>query len=213
MAPRLGNNPTVGVSTEAWTEVAERVVVDEAGKDGRLTRAGAHRIGQRLGGERLWADNVHGFFDDTGQKSVSARKLIGLLATDFESSAREAAGPDGRLSLIDARRLPDRFQPDFLYLRGKGPVDPPVRTHEQLVADVRQAVLAAVDGGTAVQLPMPPWQVRGVRPLIEHLPHPASATHFRAFIADNVIYVARGANRPTPLVGWYRIGPVPPAAG
>lgn len=126
------------------------------------------------------------FFSRTGQKTVGVEKLIREIRADAVATANEIAGPNQRLSLLEARLLPDRFREDFFYLRGKGL---PKRVEP---ADIRSwaeaQVKAALDQESAVRLPAPPWQVRGQRPLIDYLPHPASHTHARVYVAHNELY-------------------------
>lgn len=74
---------------------------------------------------------------------------------------------------------------------------------------MRDVVLRAFDNGTAKKLSGPPAVVKGRRELIEVFPHEPSETNLRTWVADGRIYVSRAANRPTPLVGWYALGPLP----
>jgi hypothetical protein len=74
---------------------------------------------------------------------------------------------------------------------------------------VRDAVLRAFDNETARKLPAPPSIVKGRQEFMPQLQHAPSQTHLRTWVAAGRLYVARGANRPTPLVGWYDVGPVP----
>lgn len=210
MVSPLGRNPTVAQATEAYETFARGVIDEAAARDKRLSRSEAHRIKERLDGGRFISEEAVDYLYDRGQQTVAASKLVSDLTAAFEAAAASAAGPGGRLSLNDASKLPARFRADFLYLRGQGPIDPPSRTREQLVTLVRGIVLNAFDEGTAIKLSMPPRVVRGRKELFEHLAHPASNTALTAYIANNQIYVSRSASHPTPLVGWYKVGPVPP---
>lgn len=185
------------------------VLRDAAGADGRLTRAEAARIAERADPEWIVADNAVSYLEKTGQKTVSAEKLIGKVHDYVLAKAEAVAGPNQKLSLLEARSLPADLQAEFFYLRGKGlpervsPVD--------LAEGVRAIVQQALDSESMTRLPAPPWQVMGKRPIIEHLPHPATSTHARVYVAEDQIYVSRAApaGPGVPLVGWYHAGEVP----
>lgn len=184
------------------------VLRDAAGKDGRLSRSEAGRVDDRGDPDWLVANNAADFFERTGQKTVSVEKLIRVIHEDAAGEASAVAGPNQRLSLIEARDLPERFRADFFYLRGKGlpaRVDP---------SDVRawavQQVEAALDQESATRLAGPPWQVRGQRP-IGIVEHPATHTRARIYMARDQLYFSRSApaGPGVSLVGWYHVGPVP----
>ncbi len=208
MPPILPNTPTPKAFADAWAKKLEEVLKEGAGKDGRLSITEARRIAERADGGRLFSDNAVAWLNAKGQNSVSVGKLVGEARAYAEAQGRAVAGKDGRISYADAQKLRKDLQDDFLYLRGKI-VDAPQRTPEQLHADVRDMALRAFDNGTAVKLSGPPAVVKGRRELVEYLPHAPSNTILRAWVADGRVYVSRAANRPTPLVGWYDLGPLP----
>lgn len=208
MPPILPTTPSPTTFATGWTRKFEEVVKTAAGRDGRLSITEAKRIAERTDGGRLFSDNAVGYLNAHRQQSVSAQKLIDAGRAYATSQGNKVAGPDGRISYADAARMRPDLRDDFLYLRGKI-VDGPQRTTAQLQADVRDVVLRAFDNGTAKKLSAPPAVVRGRNELISHLPHEPSVTNLRTWVADGRIYVSRAANRPTPLVGWYDVGPVP----
>lgn len=209
MPPILPTTPSPRTFTDAWTRKFEEVIRAAAGKDGRLSVSEALRIAERLDGGRLFSDNAVNYLRATGQKTVSANKLIAVASAYTERSAISAAGSDGRLSYPDAKtKLQPDLRDDFLYLRGKI-VDPPQPTPAQLQRDVRDSVLRAFDNGTAKKLSGPPAIVKGRQQMLPDLRHEPSETTLRTWIADGRVYVSRAANRPTDLVGWYDVGPVP----
>lgn len=207
---RLGPNPTVADAAQAYRALAAEVIGVAAGKDQRLSRSEAHRIAERLDGGRHLSVEAVDYLYSNDQKTVAAGKLIDALVGGFTAAAESVAGSGGRVSLPEGRQLPVKYRADFLYLRGHGPADPPERTREELIAVVKAAALEAIDSGAAMKLAMPPKVVKGRKPLFEQVPHPASNTRISAYIANNQIYLSRSANFPTPLVGWYKVGPVPP---
>lgn len=210
MTTLRGKTPTPAELASAHKDRFSTVLRGAAGADGRITKSEAKKIRDRADPEWLVADNAVDFLEASGQQTVSAEKLIGVVHEALTASAAEAAGPNQRLSLVEARALPANLQAEFFYLRGKGlpdRVDP---------ADVRSwaesAVKAALDAESGRRLSRPPWQVRGKRPVVEHIPHPATSTHARAYVADDQLYFSRAApaGGGTHLVGWYHVGPVPP---
>ena len=69
--------------------------------------------------------------------------------------------------------------------------------------------LAALDGESATRLSRAPSAVRGRRPYIENVPHAASNTRALVYVANRTVYISRASPVPSPLVGWYRVGPLP----
>lgn len=210
MTTLTGITPTPAQLADAHRDAFADELRAAAGADGRLSKSEAKRIADRAAPGWLAADNAASFFEETGQKTVSIEKLIGVIHADVRAEASAVAGPNQRLSLVEARALPADLQADFFYLRGKGL---PERVEP---ADVKAwaegKVKAALDDESATRLPAPPWQVMGKRPIIEHLPHPASHTHARVYVADDELYFSRAApaGPGVPLVGWYHVGGLPP---
>ncbi len=208
MPPILPTTPSAKAFADAWTKKLEEVAKEAAGKDGRLSITEARRIAERFDGGRFFSDNAVAYLNAKGQKTMSVAVLVKGARAYAEAQGAAVAGKDGRISYADAKGLRADLQDDFLYLRGKI-ADGPQRTPQQLQADVRDTVLRAFDNGTAVKLSGPPAVVKGRKELIEYLPHAPSNTVLRAWVADGRIYASRAANRPTPLVGWYDLGPLP----
>lgn len=184
---------------------------EAAGADGRLTRNEAARIAEREDDAWILADNATNYLAITGQKTVSATKLLRKIGEYAEREASDVAGPNQRLSLVEARSLPDDLQAEFFYLRGKGLPD---RVEPQTLKEgVHQMVVDALDAESMTRLDQPPWQVRGERPLIESIPHPSSHTRAIVYLADDQIYLSRAApsGPGQSLVGWYHVGELPDA--
>jgi hypothetical protein len=90
-------------------------VRDAAGKDARLSANEASKVAEPF------KDNAENFLKATGQKSVSVEKLISSGYKYAFALADKAAGPDGRVSLADAEKLPADLKTDYLKLRGRLP--------------------------------------------------------------------------------------------
>jgi hypothetical protein len=118
--------PTPAQAAAAYKEVFAPVLQEAGGKDGRISRAGAAAIAARDDAGKLVADNVTDHLDRTGQKTVSARKLIGVLTAAVEADVAQAAGPNQRLSLVELRNLPANLKDDLLHLRGKDTLATPL---------------------------------------------------------------------------------------
>ena len=206
-----GKTPTPAQFAKAIKDQYADAIRDAAGKDGRISRNEAKKIAERSDPSWTVSDNIQNYLRITGQKSVSAEKMIRELAEYAEQRAAQVAGSNQRLSLIEARSLPQDLQAEFFYLRGKGLPDRV--TPQQLSEVVWRLVEAALDDETLIKLLGPPWQVMGKRPLIEDLPHPASKTRAIVYVVDDEIYVSRAASTGggVDLVGWYSAGTVPAA--
>ena len=204
--PILGRAPTVSATRDAFEAWFAPIVREAAGRDGRLSVATAHRIAERRDNGRLASDNAVRVIEDSGQKTMSAEKLIGIEVRRLEDAAVAVAGPNQRVSLLEIRRLPRDLQDDILHLRGKRPVEPAPRTMAEIQAAVTAQVTAALDAGRATQLRGVPFGVRGGRPIVENIPHPGSNTRAIAYLVDRTIYISRASPVPSPLVGWYRVG-------
>ena len=212
--PDLPNTPSPTTFADAWALRFEEAVRLAAGRDERLSRSEAYRLGELDGWEALFADDARAVLFPTGQETMSVSKLVEIGRERALKSAKSAAGSDGRLSLPDGEnKLYKRLRKDFLWLRGKLPI-PPSRTREELAAIAEPLVLEAIDAGTAVKLPGPPPYAAGRKPIIERLEHPASNTWGDVFLVEGRIYWSRAASAgpSAALVGWYDIGPMPPPA-
>lgn len=209
MTTLTGTTPSPSQFAQAVRDRFGDVIRQAAGADGRLTRNEAEKIAQRDDAGWIVSDNAVNFLKFTGQKTVSAEKLVDKVTEYAEDRAAQVAGPNQRLSLVEARALPADLQAEFFYLRGKGLPD---RVEPaDLAAAVHNLVLDALDNESATRLSSPPWQVMGEDPIIESLPHPASHTRAIVYVADNEIYFSRAApaGPGQSLVGWYHVGPVP----
>lgn len=207
---RLRSAPSPERFTDAWSEQFREVVTEAAGRDGRLTRAAAHRIAERRDGGQVFSDTAVDYLYTTNKRSVGVERLLGDVQPGVLASARDAAGRDGRLSLADGERLRSDLVADFRQLRGVGPVEQRRRTAEELARDVEGVVRRVFEDGRPYKLSRPPASVRGRRPVVERLEHAASATTLTAYVANDKIYVSRASARPSPLVGWYYVAPLPP---
>lgn len=207
--PVFKTAPTVSAFTEEWARRFEAAVRKASGKDGRISVTEARRLAEATSSDGLFSDTAVKVLDSFSQKTMSVNKLIDIARLEVELAVRDAAGPDGRLSLKDATRLPADIQDDFAWLRVSG-VEPKQYTEAELKAAVTAEVLRALNDGTAKKLSAPPASVRGRRPVVESIPHPATNTRAIAYVANDTIYISRAASTPTSLVGWYEVGPLPP---
>lgn len=209
--PILPTTPSAKTFADAWSRQLESAVKTAAGRDGRLSVTEAKRISERSGGPQLFSDNAVNYLLGKGQQTVSVSVLVTAAHAYAEAKAAAVAGADGRVSYADAAKLPADLRDDFMYLRGKLAAGPAERSPEQLKADVGALAKSALDGNSAKKLAGPPAVVRGRKPIIERLEHPASKTHVSVWVADGRVYLSRASQTPSALVGWYDAGPVPPA--
>jgi hypothetical protein len=121
--------PTPAQAATAYKEVFGPVLEEAGGKNGRISRAGAERLARRDDAGKLVADNVKDYLVKTGQKTVSARKLTGVITAEVKQEAKKAAGPNQRLSLLEIRNLPQNMVADLLHLRGKDRLPTPGAAH------------------------------------------------------------------------------------
>lgn len=207
MAPILPTTPTAKAFTDAWTRKFDEVVRAAAGRDGRLSVTEAKRISERLDGGPFFSDNASSYLAATGQQTVSVTKLVDAARAYAANQANAAARADGKVSYEDAKKMRPDLRDDFLYLRGKI-VEGTQPTPQQLATDVKDVVLRAFDNGTARKLSGPPASVRGRNELFL-INHDPSKTTLRGYVAEGRVYVSRGSSAPSPLVGWYDVGPMP----
>lgn len=131
--------PTPKKFANAWTKKFAGAVRDAAGKDGRLSTKEAERM------DPQYADNASNWLEAKDQKSVSVEKLIGQGHNYAFATADKVAGNGNRVSLLEARSLPDDIRGDFFALRGKAE---PRLTGAALDTALREA--AKLPDGTAV---------------------------------------------------------------
>lgn len=206
--PIFKSAPTVKAFTQEWTTRFEAAIKAAAGKDGRLSRVEASRLSERTDSASLFSNTAVKLIDSFGQRSAAVNKLVDVARLEVERAAKLAAGPDGKLSLADAKKLPADLRDDFNWLRTSG-VEPRQYTDAELKAVVKAEVLASLDSQRATKLPAPPATVRGRKPVVESISHPASNTRAIAYVANGTIYISRASPVPSPLVGWYKVGKLP----
>jgi hypothetical protein len=127
---------------DAWSTRFAEVVTVAAGKDGRLSRAEAARLSAQPA-TAVFADNAWEPFAASGQKTISARKLVAQGQAAALAAATRAAGPDGRLSAADLRRLPALFGADAFELRA---MQATVPTPGDSLNELKRQVDAATSG-------------------------------------------------------------------
>ncbi|GMU60539.1 MAG: hypothetical protein AMXMBFR34_23020 [Myxococcaceae bacterium] len=204
----LKTPPTPRAFAKAWAREFEAAVKKAAGKDGRLSRVEASRMAEARDGSRVYGDTASLLMGTRKTASVSTLVAEGMALA--EQAAIAAAGSNRKLSLAEGKKLhPGQLVDDFLQLRGRVPPTGIIYSPEQLAQVVTGMVQRALDNGTAVKLNAPPASVRGRRPVVDNIPHPASNTRAIAYVADHVVYISRASPVPSPLVGWYRVGMVP----
>jgi hypothetical protein len=94
----------------AWVTAA-RTALSQVARGGRLG-ATARRV-------EIFGDNVAGYLDAKGQKSVSLTKFLDSGRRYVAAQAGRVAGADGRVSLADGAQLAGDLVADYYVLRGK----------------------------------------------------------------------------------------------
>jgi hypothetical protein len=117
--PTITKAPTPQEFATAWTRGFAAAVRSEAGRDGRLSLREAQRIAEQDGHLAQFGDNAVNYLEKTGQQSVSVNKLIGKGHDYAVAVSAKVAGDNNRISLVEARNLPDDLRADFFALRGK----------------------------------------------------------------------------------------------
>lgn len=212
MTVLTGKTPTPTEVADAWVDAFGDSIRDAAGADGRLTRAEARKIDRRSDAGWMASDNAVNWLKFSGQKTVSAEKLIRKIHDYVERKAEKVAGGNNKVSLVEARKLPADLRADFFFLRGKG--SPKHRSGAELSTLARGLVKAALEPFSMTKLPKPPATVRGERS-VGSVPFPGdTGAQAHVYVGrNNVIYASVGATASSPnlsRVGWYRLGPVPP---
>ncbi|MBN2358781.1 MAG: hypothetical protein JXR83_04965 [Deltaproteobacteria bacterium] len=113
---KLGRAPTVEAFSKAFRQGMEEALQQAAGRDGRLSKKEAERLAKS---GNVFADNALNYLERTKQKSVSIDKLLDRSEAYAYAMAKKVAGPNRRLSLLEARALPRDLRKDFFVLRGK----------------------------------------------------------------------------------------------
>ncbi len=210
MTRLTGITPTSEQLGAAWRDEFREAILEAGGADGRLSEASARRILERDDTGRLAADNALAFFERTGQKTVSATKLLRVLGLEVQQAGADVAGTNNRVSLREGRRLPAHIRPDFFHLRGKGVPD--TRTYADFVADAVSSVRAAIaDNWNATPQRGVPGPVFGTRP-IEQYWDADNRANIYIHVGGDQLYFSVGATRTSPIfdrVGWHHVGPAP----
>jgi len=206
--PRITTAPTPAQFAAAWKEEVADKVRAHAGRDGRLSTTEARRMAERLDSGKLAADNAVNYLAALGQDSVSVEKFLGDAEAYVKAQGENVAGANGRISLVEARLLPPDLRQDFEVLRGTAATPTPP-DEAQLRTRVLDLVTHFLDDGAGTRLSRAPASVRGRRPYIENVPHPATRTRAIVYVAGGNVYLSRAASEPSPLVGWYKVGKLP----
>jgi Nuclease A inhibitor-like protein len=114
--------PTVDELAAAWTAGFARAVRREAGAAGRLSLEGARRIAGRAGVAGAYGECAARYLEareSDGPAEVGVEQLVADRSGYVRAAAAEAAGPGGRLSLREARYLPNAVARAFEHLRGR----------------------------------------------------------------------------------------------
>jgi hypothetical protein len=201
--------PTPAQFASAVRDRFAETIKNAAGADGRLSVSEAKKIAGKDDPDWIVADNAVDTIEKAGQKTMSAEKLLGRIYDDALTSAEAVAGPNQKLSLLEARLLPKNLQAEFFYLRGKGLPD---RVEPQDVKSYAAGVvMEAMDTNSLAKLSGPPWQVMGKDPVVEDLQHPATGTRATVYVVNDQIYFSRAASAGpgVAFVGWYHAGALP----
>lgn len=135
--PVLKNAPSPQEFANRWTRGFAKAVRDASGRDGRLSRNEGSQIAERGDALVRYADNVAGWFEATGQQSVSVDKLIAHGHAYAKANGERVAGDNQKMSLLEARSLPADLRPDFFELRGK---EDPIASHTVVEEDLKRAL-------------------------------------------------------------------------
>lgn len=173
-----------------------------------ITHGAIERLAFENSSDQAAADNARAILDASGQRSMRVDKMLRLIGAANVAGAEAAVGPSGRVPLSNVSRLPEHQQRDFLLLRGRLPEVAPIPL-ATLKQRLTTQALQAIDDGTARKISGVPSGIRGVRPTVERVSHPASNTHFDVYVVRNVVWISRASPVPSPLVGFWRIGAAP----
>src|SRR5688500_14423379 len=100
--PTLNSAPSPRAFATAWTERFARVLREEAGSDGRVSRGTAVRISARGDADATFGDDLLAALDKRGQQTISVDKLLREVPAEVEAAATAIAGPNQRVSLAEA---------------------------------------------------------------------------------------------------------------
>ena len=116
---RIPTTPSPKTFAETFSSDLKKAVTTAAGKDGRLSANEAKKMSLSTTDDRAFADNAQNFLKATGQKSVGVNALADSAKAYAQRAAETAAGPAGKLSLADGKKLPADLQEDFFMFRGQ----------------------------------------------------------------------------------------------
>lgn len=118
-AAALSSAPSPERFATTWTSYFAAAVRSAAGTDGRLSLSEAQKLSTRGDEMGRFGDNAVNWLRAKDQQSVAVDKLISAGWDYAFATGKEVAGDDGRISLEDAKGLPEDLREDYLFLRGK----------------------------------------------------------------------------------------------
>lgn len=116
MSRRLPAGPSPQRFADTWVkDVLKPAVEKAAGNDGHvnLTELDADLAAEAL----LASDNMRDLLESSGSPSMTKEALLEAGHRFALEHATHAAGPDKRISMADAEKLPENLKADFNYLR------------------------------------------------------------------------------------------------
>lgn len=178
---KLGRAPTVEQFGKAFRQGFEKALEEGAGRDGRLSLREAQRLKES---GNVFGDNAVNYLEKTGQQSVSVNKLLDRAEAYAFATAAKVAGPNRRLSLLEARALPKDLQADFFTMRGK---NPPEDAGSSEGVKLGAALLSQING----EIINDRWGDRGdlvrlLQPELDKLGSDAERTAFAQAVADHI---------------------------
>lgn len=143
MSAVLKRAPSAEAFASAWVEhVLEPALPLAAGKDRRLSAKEAGRAAKVTEGPlALAGETLEAIRTLTGSARPSVQALKNAGETFARTHAEEAAGPDGKLSLADGKKLPAGLDRGFLALRGRGDAPAPKAPDLGVISDIDKTVL------------------------------------------------------------------------
>lgn len=144
--PVLTRSPTASAFATAWVdEVLAPALPSATGKDHKLSAREASRAAAATSGPlALAGDALQAIHALTGQARPSVAKLREAGHTYARESAEQVAGADGKVSLLDARKLAAGLEAGYLTLRGKAAPSappPPAAGDLGVISDIDKTVL------------------------------------------------------------------------
>jgi uracil-DNA glycosylase len=138
MPQRLSSSPSARTFAEALRrEILQPAARTLAGRDGVLTAAEAGRASRVLSGrEGLAADLFEQMSARLRGAPAEVDAAVEAAVEEVAALARQAAGPDGRLSGADVQKLPPHLQAAFSYLRSGALPIGELRYSESVLQDV-----------------------------------------------------------------------------